>query len=61
MSKRNFASIAWEVISIVFAVLLALGINNFWKERSNRILGHETLISISNEIESNMFDLDTSY
>ena len=60
MSKRNFASIAWEVISIVFAVLLALGINNYWQERSNRILGDETLVAISNEIETNMFDLDTS-
>ena len=60
LDKTTFKTIALEVFSVVFAVLLALGLNNWWKERSNIELGEEALKSIVAEMDRNMHELDTA-
>ena len=60
LDKITFKTIAVEVFSVVFAVLLALGLNNWWQERSNEKLGEEALKNIVLEMERNMHELDTA-
>jgi len=60
MGRQTYIAIIREVLSVVFAVLLALGINNYWQERSNKVMGEKSLISIASEIQTNLYELDTS-
>jgi len=48
-----FKSIIIEIISVIFAVLCALGINEYWETRSNNILAKQSLNQIIEEIQSN--------
>jgi hypothetical protein len=60
LDRTTLKTLVIEVFSVVFAVLLALGLNNWWKEKSNERLGREALANIVMEMKNNMTDLDSA-
>lgn len=55
---ETFKKILIEVISVVFAVLLALGLNHWREERSDQALAEKALQNIITEIRLNIKNLD---
>ena len=58
MDRITWKTIAVEVFSVVFAVLLALGLNSWREERKNIQLGKKAVASIVLEMKSNIAELD---
>jgi tetrahydromethanopterin S-methyltransferase subunit F len=54
-----FRKILVEVISVVFAVLLALGLNHWREEKANEALAEKALQNIIIEIKSNIENIDS--
>lgn len=56
---NTFRKILVEVISVVFAVLLALGLNHWREEKANEALAEKALQNIIIEIKSNIENIDS--
>ncbi len=60
VNKQNVGKIAIEFISVVFAVLLALGLNHWRENTINEQLAEDSYQRIKNEINDNVLELDSS-
>ena len=60
MKKKALTQIAFEFLSIVFAVLLALGLNSFKQNMDAKAEAEKIMSSILNEIELNLGRADTT-
>ncbi|NIP82979.1 MAG: hypothetical protein GWM90_28630, partial [Gemmatimonadetes bacterium] len=50
---RRLPAILAEIVSVVFAVLLALAVDEWWEERELARFGDRTLDAIAQEIRGN--------
>ncbi len=57
LKKIPFKRVLLEIISVVFAVLLALGVNEWRKNLENEQLSRQALVNIVLEIEANKSDI----
>lgn len=53
LKKISYKSLLLEFVSVIFAVLVALGVNEYWKDRSNQQLADKSIKNILIEIKSN--------
>ncbi len=60
VNKQNVGKIAIEFISVVFAVLLALGLNHWRENTLNEQLAEDSYQRIKKEINDNVLELDSS-
>ena len=60
ISKSGIGKIAVEFTSVVFAVLLALGLNHWRENMLNERLADDSTGRIQNEIRANLDEIDTS-
>ncbi len=60
VNKQNVGKIAIEFISVVFAVLLALGLNHWRENTLNEQLAKDSYERIQREIDDNIAELDSS-
>jgi hypothetical protein len=60
VSKQGIGKIAVEFISVVFAVLLALGLNHWRENKINEQLAADSYQRIQREVEDNITELDSS-
>lgn len=60
VNKENIGKIAVEFVSVVFAVLLALGLNHWRENTINEQLATDSYQRIKNEINDNVAELDSS-
>jgi hypothetical protein len=59
MSSRglSFARLAAEVVSVVFAVLVALALDEWWEDRENAADARASLVAIAREMRENREEL----
>lgn len=57
LKKIPFKRLLLEIVSVVFAVLLALGVNEWRKNLENEQLSQQALANIAQEIEANKSDI----
>lgn len=60
INKQNIGKIAVEFVSVVFAVLLALGLNHWRENKLNQQLAEDSYRRIQREIKDNVAELDSS-
>ena len=63
-SNFNFAKInriIIEIVSVMFAVLVALGVDQWWEERENLELAAKMQIGIKNEIKKNLEEIEGTH
>lgn len=60
INKQNIGKIAVEFVSVVFAVLLALGLNHWRENKLNEQLAEDSYRRIQREIKDNIAELDSS-
>ncbi|MEQ9299124.1 MAG: hypothetical protein RIF33_11190 [Cyclobacteriaceae bacterium] len=60
VSKQGVGKIAVEFISVVFAVLLALGLNHWRENKINEQLAADSYQRIQREVQDNIAELDSS-
>ncbi|NQU28607.1 MAG: hypothetical protein HQ528_09990 [Candidatus Marinimicrobia bacterium] len=59
-SNYNFAKInriIIEIVSVMFAVLVALGVDQWWEDRENLELAAKLKVGIENEIKNNLEEI----
>jgi len=61
LSKSGLGKIAVEFASVVFAVLLALGLNHWREGVINEQMAHDSLIRIRQEVKDNIEELDSAF
>ena len=57
----KFNKILIEVISVMFAVLVALGVDQWWEERENIELGNKLKADIELEIQKNLEEIKVTH
>ena len=60
ISKRSIGKIVLEFLSVVFAVLLALGLNHWREKRVNQSLAEDSLDRIRAEMNDNRQEIDST-
>lgn len=53
-SKSILSKLLFEILSITFAVLLALGLNNWWENKRTRESSDNAMINIIEEVRENL-------
>lgn len=56
--RRKLPELLLEAVSVVFAVLVALGVDEWRQDRENLRLAHRALTGIAAEIQGNLGELD---